>query len=193
MAKKKMQEGEQHDVRELMAALTMEFIGTFFLCLTVATSAVLSDLAPLAIGGVRVRIHRCRPQRCRRQLRLRAPRPQVLMCFVYAGAHVSGANYNPAVSFALALRGALPWSKMVMYVAVQLMASILAAISGMALLGSAEIGHPAINLTKYTYASALLGEIFYTFALVFVVRKCSVAWRPALSPQPRPPYPPSPK
>ena len=109
-----------------------------------------------------------------------------LMVFVYAGAHVSGANYNPAVSFALALRGALPWSKMVMYVAVQLMASILAAISGMALLGSAEIGHPAINLTKYTYASALLGEIFYTFALVFVVRKCSVAWRPALSPQPRP-------
>jgi aquaporin Z len=150
MAKKKMKEGETQEVRELMAALTMEFIGTFFLCLTVTTSAVLSQLAPLAIGGV-------------------------LMCFIYAGAHVSGANYNPAVSFALALRGALPWPKCIMYIAVQLVASILAAMTGMALLGSPEIGHPAINLADYNYGSALLGEVCYTFALVFVVLNVATA------------------
>ena len=62
-----------------MAALLMEFVGTFFLCLTVAGAAALSPaLAPVAIGGI-------------------------LMCMIYAGAHVSGANYNPAVSFALFL------------------------------------------------------------------------------------------
>jgi len=45
----------------MSAKLAMEFIGTFFLCLTVGLSAALSpNLAPVAIGGV-------------------------LMCFVYAG------------------------------------------------------------------------------------------------------------
>ena len=60
----------------LFPALLMEFIGTFFLSLTVAGAAKFSELAPLAIGGV-------------------------LMCMIYAGAHVSGANYNPAVSLVM--------------------------------------------------------------------------------------------
>jgi aquaporin Z len=53
----------------MSAKLAMEFIGTFFLCLTVGLSAALSpNLAPVAIGGV-------------------------LMCFVYAGSGGGGADW----------------------------------------------------------------------------------------------------
>jgi len=144
----------------MYSKLFMEFIGTFFLCLTVALSAALSALAPLAIGGV-------------------------LMCFVYAGAHVSGANYNPAVSFALGLRGVLPWKDAAMYMLVQLTASVAA--GGVALLimmtdikaedgkGMASIGHPAVNIENFSYMSAFFAEVFFTFALCFVVLNVATA------------------
>mmetsp|Transcript_27689 Transcript_27689/g.37914 ORF Transcript_27689/g.37914 Transcript_27689/m.37914 type:complete len:121 (-) Transcript_27689:213-575(-) len=76
----------------VMAALLMEFVGTFMLCLTVAGAAELSTAnAPIAIGGI-------------------------LMCLIYAGAHVSGANYNPAVSFAFFLINNLTLAKTAMYI-----------------------------------------------------------------------------
>jgi aquaporin Z len=56
--------------------LVMEFIGTFFLVFTVGMAvANAGDLAPVAIGSA-------------------------LMVMVFAGGHVSGAHYNPAVSTA---------------------------------------------------------------------------------------------
>ena len=65
------------------ARLVTEFIGTFFLVFTLACSVAQNAvLAPLAIGIV-------------------------LAAMVYMGGHISGANYNPAVSFGLVLRGAL--------------------------------------------------------------------------------------
>jgi aquaporin Z len=137
-----------------MSKLAMEFIGTFFLCLTVGTSAAFSNLAPLAIGGV-------------------------LMCFIYAGAHISGANYNPAVSFALALRGALPWTHFIFYIITQLLASCIAGVVGLTMLldqvqdtdgvGKKMLGHPRVDFDKFSASSAVLAEVFYTFALCFVV------------------------
>ena len=65
--------------------LTVEFIGTFILVLTVGLSTSTKgagDLAPLAIGSA-------------------------LMVMVFAGGHISGAHYNPAVSFAALLAGKL--------------------------------------------------------------------------------------
>lgn len=101
------------------------------------------------------------------------------MCFIYAGAHISGANYNPAVSFALALRGALPWLHFLMYAIVQLLASCLAGVVGLVMMpvdiqdvegpGRKMLGHPTVDLERFTVASAMCAEIFYTFALCFVV------------------------
>src|SRR5262245_59516888 len=80
-----------------------EFIGTFFLVFTIGL-AVLSGsaLAPFAIGAA-------------------------LMVMVYAGGHVSGAHYNPAVSLAVMLRGKLDAKEFVPYVLAQLLGSIVAA------------------------------------------------------------------
>jgi len=133
----------------MIAALRMEFIGTFLLCLTVATSAALSPLAPISIGGI-------------------------LMCVVYAGGHVSGANYNPAVSFALGLRGVLPWFTVGLYCLMQLLASLAAGGVAVLMLGKGKkglsvIGHPAVDLERFNWGSACLVEFLYTFALVFVV------------------------
>jgi hypothetical protein len=64
--------------------LTVEFIGTFILVLTIGlptSSKGAGDLAPLAIGSA-------------------------LMVMVFAGGHISGAHYNPAVSFVALLAAA---------------------------------------------------------------------------------------
>ena len=62
-----------------------EFIGTFFLVLTVASAVLFANdgvIAPLSIGFA-------------------------LMIMVYAGGHISGGHYNPAVSLSALIRGAL--------------------------------------------------------------------------------------
>ena len=77
----------------------VEFIGTFFLMFTVS-SAVRFDgegvIPAIAIGFA-------------------------LMIMVYAGGHVSGGHYNPAVSVAAAIRGALEWKQLIPYWVSQLL------------------------------------------------------------------------
>jgi aquaporin Z len=66
-----------------MRKYLIEFIGTFGLVFTVGCAVMgKAALAPLAIGAA-------------------------LMVFVYAGGHISGGHYNPAVSLAAFLRGRL--------------------------------------------------------------------------------------
>src|SRR2546430_219528 len=82
-----------------------EFIGTFFLVFTIGC-AVLGkvDLAPLAIGAV-------------------------LMVMVYAGGHVSGAHYNPAVTLAVLIRGKITPNDAVAYWIAQVAGAVLAALT----------------------------------------------------------------
>src|SRR5271154_7381573 len=66
-----------------MKKYLVEFIGTFFLVLAVGMNVIIpgsGSLAPLAIGAT-------------------------LMVMVYAGGHVPGGHYNPAVTLAVWLRG----------------------------------------------------------------------------------------
>ena len=60
--------------------VVVELIGTFFLVFTVRRVRTGTSLAPLAIGAV-------------------------LMVMVYAGGHISGGHYNPAVTLAALVRG----------------------------------------------------------------------------------------
>lgn len=129
-----------------MAKLLTEFIGTFFLvlsvCLSVATG---SPMAPLAIGGT-------------------------LMVMVYMGGHISGGHYNPAVSLAVFVRGGLTAAETVKYWVAQLAGGLAAAATAGFITGKAVPIHPGAGVSN---TAALLVEFLYTFALALVV--CNVA------------------
>src|ERR1700755_3400716 len=81
-----------------------EAVGTFFLVFTVgAAVGSASVLAPLGIGAV-------------------------LMVMVYAGGHISGGHYNPAVTLAVLVRGRIPLRDAAAYWLVQLGAGLSAAL-----------------------------------------------------------------
>jgi len=128
--------------RTTMRNLVTEFIGTFFLvftvCLTVTGEV---PMAPLAIG-------------CS------------LMVMVYMGGHISGAHYNPAVSFALLLRGKMPGKDFIPYVVAQVLGAIVAAYLSSVIFGRTIPIAPSANASV---VAALLVEILFTFALALVV------------------------
>lgn len=124
-----------------------EFIGTFFLVLTVvlgvhfSTAANNPVLAALAIGGV-------------------------LMVMVYMGGPISGGHYNPGVSFGVALRGKLPVGELIAYWVSQCAGAILAAVIGWVIIGKPE---NAGALTGMAVLPGLLSEFLFSFALVLTV------------------------
>src|SRR6266536_2129840 len=85
----------------------VEFIGTFFLVLTVGCSVVIGGagvIAPLAIGSA-------------------------LMVMIYAGGHLSGGHYNPAVTLGVWIRGRCATSDVVPYWIAQLVGAAAAALA----------------------------------------------------------------
>jgi aquaporin Z len=122
--------------------LVVEFIGTFFLVLTVGMVVLepgAGALAPLAIGSA-------------------------LMVMVYAGGHVSGGHYNPAVSLAVMLRGKATLAETVGYWVAQVVAGAAAAF----VVSSLKNNAPIIATIPPTGAS-LIAEFLFTFALAYVV------------------------
>src|SRR5580658_4507609 len=86
-----------------MKKYLVEFIGTFFLVFTVGTSVRSGAwLAPLAIGSS-------------------------LMVMVFAGGHISGGHFNPAVTFAVWIRGRCPTRDVIPYWIAQIAAAFVAA------------------------------------------------------------------
>ncbi len=125
-----------------MRTYLTEFIGTFFLVLTVGLAGLSgSPLAPLAIGSS-------------------------LMIMVYMGGHISGGHYNPAVSLAVWLRGKIDGATWVAYVVSQLLGAIAAALVVYIILGQTFAAAPAQTASTL---QALLVETLYTFALCIVV------------------------
>ena len=119
-----------------------EFIGTFFLVFTIGMVVLepgAGALAPIAIGAV-------------------------LMVMVYAGAHISGAHYNPAVTLALVVRGRCSVGEMIPYWISQIVGAVVAAFLVMFLKG----GGAPVAMTPPTVPS-LLAEFLFTFALAWVV------------------------
>jgi aquaporin Z len=130
----------------LTPKLTVEFIGTFFLMFTVGmATATAGTLAPLAIGSV-------------------------LMVMVFAGGHISGGHFNPAVSTAVVLRGKMDGRDYLWYVVTQAVAAIVAGLVVIAL------GYdPATTLPLAGSGTMLVAEFLFTFALAFVVLNVATA------------------
>ena len=125
--------------------LTVEFIGTFFLVVTIGlASAAAGDLAPVAIGAV-------------------------LMVMVFAGGHVSGAHYNPAVSLAVFVRGRMSQAEVIPYFVAQILGAVLAAIVVIVL------GKDPDKAANIAEGKALLAEFLFTFALVWVILNVATA------------------
>jgi aquaporin Z len=131
-----------------MSKYLTEFIGTFFLVLSI-TLAVITEqpLAAIAIGGT-------------------------LMVMVFMGGHISGAHYNPAVSLAAVIRGALPAAQLIPYWASQILGAVAAALLGNFIAGGSVPIAPGANVGV---VQALLVEIFYTAALALVVLNVATA------------------
>lgn len=128
--------------------LLTEFIGTFFLVLTIGMTVVAgSPFAPLAIG-------------CS------------LMIMVYMGGHVSGGHYNPAVSLAAFFRGKLDSKSLLPYWGAQLAGAVVAAYATMMLMGTPLVVAPG---TGHPLFHALLIEFLFTFALALVVLNSATA------------------
>ena len=131
------------EFRKAFGKAIMEAIGTFVLLLTIQLSvdAPSSDKAPMAIG-------------------------LALMVVIYAGAPISGAHYNPAVSLAGTLRGKQAANEMFLYWLFQLIGGTLGAWLGAFISGD----YSNIGVGKnYTLAQALLAEVCFAFVLCFVV------------------------
>ena len=131
-----------------MKKCLVEFIGTFFLVLTIGCTVLqpgAGAMAPLAIGSV-------------------------LMVMIYAGGHVSGAHYNPAVTLAVWLRGKCSPADVLWYIPTQVVGGVVAAFLALVLKGfpSVEVAHPDVF-------RALLAEFFFTFALCYVVLNAATA------------------
>ena len=127
----------------------VEFIGTFFLVFTVGMTVIGCEannfLPPLAIGSA-------------------------LMIMVYAGGHVSGGHYNPAVTLAVWLRGRCATADVLPYWIAQILAAFAA--------GSLTLflkGNPAVMPAEIKIVPALIAEFAGTFALAYVVLNVATA------------------
>ena len=125
-----------------MRQFAAEFIGTFFLVLTIGCTGLAAApgvIAPLAIGAV-------------------------LMAMIYAGGHISGAHYNPAVTLGVFLRGRCPASDVLPYWGAQLLGAVGAAwIVGLALRGK------PVSPFLAPVCGAFLAEVLFTVALGYAV------------------------
>ena len=132
-----------------MSKYATEFIGTFFLVLTIGCTVVAGGqgvIPPLAIGAA-------------------------LMVMIFAGGHISGAHYNPAVTLGVFLRGRCPVSDVVPYMIAQVAGAAAAAAAVIFLKAGAAPPPPSFPPVM----PAFVAEFLYTFALVYVVLNVATA------------------
>src|SRR3982751_5573272 len=126
-----------------------EFIGSFFLVLTIGCTGVGAGagvIAPLTIGAA-------------------------LMVMVFAGGHISGAHYNPAVTVGVFIRGKVNAADVGPYIVAQLAGAGIAAVLVTKFL---RAGVAVAPITPHI-GPALLAEFLFTFALVYVVLNAATA------------------
>ncbi len=137
-----------------MKKYLVEFIGTFFLVFTVGMTVIApgaGNLAPIAIGSA-------------------------LMVMIYAGGHVSGGHFNPAVTIGVWLRGKCDTADVIPYLAAQSVGAVVAAVAVKALKTGLVTKAAAIGgAMAPEILPALLAEFLFTFALVWVVLNTATA------------------
>lgn len=120
-----------------------EFIGAFFLTFAVGVAALTGSVfVPLAAGAT-------------------------LMVMIYAGGHISGGHYNPAVTMAALVRRRIGIGDAVAYWIVQVAGGIAAGALARAVVNPLRVR--TLTLAGHTEAAAAVVEVLITFALCYVV------------------------
>jgi len=89
----------------------------------------------------------------------------LLIALTYSGIGVSGAHYNPAITFAVFLRGKIDKIDTIYYILFQFIGSFFAALIGSLLLGAQGITDLNPHVTPAF--TGLLSELIGTFALAY--------------------------
>jgi aquaporin NIP len=130
--------------------LVAEFVGTFALVFA-GCGAVMVDAKTNALGHVGVAISF----------------GLVIMAMIYAVGHISGAHFNPAVTFAFALSRHFPWPRAIGYWSAQLLGALTAAAILRGSLGN--LAHTGATLPSGSQGQSFLWELVLTFFLMFVI------------------------
>jgi aquaporin Z len=131
-----------------MKKYLVEFIGMFLFVLVVGMVVIdpgAGSFAPIAIGAT-------------------------LMILVYAGGHVSGGHYNPAVTLAVWLRGRCATADVPFYWISQILGAFAASYVVLYLKGN-----PTVTPAEIKAVPALIAEFIGTFALCYVVLNVATA------------------
>lgn len=137
-----------------MKKYLVEFIGTFFLVFTIGMTVIAPGagaMAPLAIGSI-------------------------LAVMIFAGGHISGGHFNPAVTLGVWLRGKCPAADVVPYFGAQFAGGLVASYAVKALKTGLVAKAAALGgAMTPEVGPALLAEFLFTFALVWVVLHTATA------------------
>jgi aquaporin Z len=132
-----------------MKKYLVEFIGTFFLLFVIGLSVIepggAGAMAPLAIGTI-------------------------LMVMVYAGGHISGGHYNPAVTLGVWMRGKCETKDVPFYMLAQVLGACLASF----LVLKMKV-NSVIVAASPSIINLFVAELIFTFALVYVVLNTATA------------------
>jgi aquaporin Z len=121
----------------------VEFIGTFFLMSAVGMATLTGSLfVPLAAGSM-------------------------LMVMIYAGGHISGGHYNPAVTAAVLVRGRIGIRDAASYWIAQVIGGVVAGVVARAVVNRTAVR--TLTLSGHGEAAAAVVEVLFTFALCYVM------------------------
>jgi len=136
--------------RPIVRCLAAEAIGTFALVFA-GCGAIMVDAETHELGHVGVAISF----------------GLVIMFGIYAVGHISGAHFNPAVTFAFALTRHFPWRRAALYWSAQLVGALVAAALLRASLG--DIANVGATLPSGSQAQSFLWELVLSAFLMFVI------------------------
>jgi len=138
---------ENVEEKPLSAKLASEFIGTYFLVLTVGLNVL--GGSPAIVWSIAAS----------------------LMCMIYALGDVSGAHFNPAVTTAILVCGKIDVKDACLYMVAQIVGGILAGLTYFGLEKDAFPLGPSVGF--HTWQACVL-ELIFTFLLAFVVLSVAV-------------------
>ncbi|XP_024032158.1 probable aquaporin NIP5-1 isoform X2 [Morus notabilis] len=131
--------------------LGAEFIGTFIMIFAAAGAPIVNQKyngAEMLIGNA-------------------TSAALAVMVVIFSTGHISGAHLNPAVTIAFAALRHFPWSQVVPYIVVQVLASISASFALKGVFHPFMSGGVTVPAVSHGHAFAL--EFIVTFILMFII------------------------